>query len=335
MNRILVFAVVSLSLLNAACAFKEPTEEESTRNGTAASSGTIRFEVPADPDVADIPWLMAIDALGDQGYTVETASLSDDLSSTAMAQGDLDMASFSNQLSWSAVAQGAPFLNFMDTSANTFMVISPKRIQTCADLDGEPVAVNGVATVGWALFRAFLEDHCPEAEPDILVVKGGSNRMAALLSGEVAASMQDTDDLIKLERDRPGEFHPLVVFAKAFPGVHLTSYSVRRGFADQHPEMVKDTIRATLMARQSLQDADVLREAIIRYLDFEANEAQEMADTYLAQEIWDLGGGYTLESVQTTIDFLQEFGDLAPELGASDVADVSYYEAVLDEIGRP
>jgi hypothetical protein len=54
----------------------------------------------------------------------------------------------------------------------------------------------------------------------------------------------------------------------------------------------------------------------------------------LAREFWDLSGSYTLESVQATLDFLQEHGSLPPGLKAEDVADLSYYEAVLDEIGR-
>jgi ABC-type nitrate/sulfonate/bicarbonate transport system substrate-binding protein len=109
---------------------------------------------------------------------------------------------------------------------------------------------------------------------------------------------------------------------------------VRREFGEQHPEMVKDVIRALFAARRSIQDPQVLREAVIKYLDLEPDEAQQVADTYLEQEIWDASGTYTLETVQATIDFLQEYGDLAPGLTAEDVADLSYYDAVLDEIGR-
>jgi NitT/TauT family transport system substrate-binding protein len=338
MNRILILALVLVSMLIAACTTTLPTTQgpasPTTHTPSDTKHGTIRFEVPADADVADIPWLMAIDSLKDQGYTVETVSLADDLSSVAMAQGDLDIASLSNQRAWAAIGKGAPLVTVMDKSANTFMMISPEDIRTCADLDGKPVAVNGVTTVGWAMLSAYLRKNCPDARPDILVVKGGSNRMAALLSGEVDTAMQDIDDLIKLERDRPEEFYPLVVFAEAFPGLQITSHVVRRDFAEQNPEMVKDIIRALYAARRSLQDPQVLREAIIKYLDLEPDKAQQMADAYLAQKIWDVNGAYSLETVQATLDFLQEHGSLPPGLKAEDVADLSYYEAVLDEIGR-
>ncbi len=92
--------------------------------------------------------------------------------------------------------------------------------------------------------------------------------------------------------------------------------------------------RALFTARRDLQDPRALREAIVEYLDLKADAAQVMADTYLAHNIWDVSGAYTLEMVQDSIDFFQEYGDLPPGLEAEDVADLSYYESVLEEMGR-
>ena len=333
MPRTLCLVLVCLGILSGACTAPQPMEQNTSPAAAPVKSGTIRIEVPADADVADIPWLMAIDSLKEQGYSIETVSLSSDLSAAAMAEGDLDIANLSNQHAWAAIGQGAPLMTFMDKSASTFMLLAPKAIQTCADLDGRPVASNGVSTVAGALLNAYLEKNCPDAKPQILVVKGGSNRTATLLSGEVDAAIQDIDDLIKLELDRPGEFQPLVVFAEASPGVQINSHVTGRQFADQHPEMVKDFIKAVLAARRTLQDSEALHEAIIKYVEFEPDRAQQAADTYLEQAVWDASGTYTLETVQTTLGFLQEYGDLPKELTAEDVADLSYYDAVLDEMG--
>jgi ABC-type nitrate/sulfonate/bicarbonate transport system substrate-binding protein len=319
MNRILTLALVVAGVLAAACTATPPTAPNlaSTARSSAspAKSGTMRLEVPDEADIADIPWLMAIDWLKEQGYDIETISLSNTLGPVAMAQGDIDMASLSNQLAWAAIGKGAAIRTVMDKSANTYMLITRKNVQTCADLDGRPVAVGSVSTVNF-------------------VVTGGSNRMAALLSDEVDGAMQDIDDLIELERERPGEFHALIVLAQEFPGLQLNSHAANRDFAEQHPEMVKDVIRAVFAARRTIQDANVLRDAITRYVGFEPDRAQQAADTYLARKVWDISGTYTPETVQAIIDFLQEFGDMAPQLKAADVANLSYYNAVLDEIGR-
>jgi hypothetical protein len=93
-------------------------------------------------------------------------------------------------------------------------------------------------------------------------------------------------------------------------------------------------IRAVFTARRDLRDPQVLSQAIIDYVGIEAGKAQQLAQLYLAQEIWDASGEYTLEAVQASLDFFQENGDVPLGLSAEDVADLSYYEAVLDEIGR-
>ena len=339
MNKTVSLAHVLLCMLAAACAAPNPTMQATLPTATAAASltksGVMRIEVPADADVADVPLLMAVDSLEEQGYTLERLSFaSSHLEPAAMEKGDLDIASISNQVAWAAVSKGGSNITFLDKHANTFMAITREDIQTCTDLDGKSVAVAGVSTVSGAMFDAYVTSKCSDVKPRTIVVKGGSNRRAALLTGSVDVALQDIDDLIKIEEEEPGQFHAFIVFSKEFPGLQTSSYAVRREFAEQHPEMVTDVIRAIFTARRSFQDPQVLREAIVNYLEIGPNKAQQMADTYLAQEIWDISGAYTLETVQATIDFLQEHGDLSPELKAEDVADLSYYDAVLDEIGR-
>ncbi|KPL21722.1 MAG: hypothetical protein AMJ93_08920 [Anaerolineae bacterium SM23_84] len=339
MNRTLILALTLVSVLVAACAAPPPvapkTPLTAVPEASPRQSGTMRLDVPADADVADVPWLMAVDSLKEQGYTIEVMSFADSaIGAAAMAQGDLDIGCFSNQVAWAATGKGAPILTVMDRSANPQMIISTKDMQTCADLDGRSVAVSSVSAVSAAMLEAYVKTNCPDARPQMVIVSGGSNRTAALLSGAVDAAMQDIDDMIKIQREQPGEFHPLVVFALEFPGLQVQSFMARSGFAEQHPEMLKDAIRALFAARRNLQDPQALREAIIKHAGLEPDKAQETADAYLARQFWDLSGSFSLESVQATLDFLQEYGSLPPGLKAEDVADLSYYEAVLDEIGR-
>jgi ABC-type nitrate/sulfonate/bicarbonate transport system substrate-binding protein len=333
MNRRTLLALMLLSTLVMACGPGQPTAQAPA---PGAKSGTMRVEVPADADVADIPWLAAVESLEAQGYTLETLSFSDTaIEVTAMEKGDLDISGINNQIAWAAISQGAELVTFMDRSANTFMTITSRDITACADLDGKSVAVPSAKSVSGAMFNAYVEQNCPGTEPQILVVSGGSNRRAALIAGEVDAAMQDFDDLIKLESERPGDFYALVAFGQAFPGLQINSQVVHRDFAEKNPEMVKDVIRAVFAARRALQDPQALSEAIVQYLEAEPDRAEQMAETYLAQGIWDASGVYSLESVQATLEFLREGGDLPPDLTAEDVADLSYYDAVVDEIGPP
>jgi ABC-type nitrate/sulfonate/bicarbonate transport system substrate-binding protein len=300
-----------------------------------AGSDALRVTVPAGADVEDIPWLMALEFLEGQGYAIETLSFADTaIEIAAMAQGDLDISSLSHQLSWAAIAKGAPHFTFMDKSANAAMTVTSREIQECADLDDKAVAVPSATSVVGAMLNTYMDRKCPGAQPQMVIVSGGSNRLAALLAGEVDAATMDAEGLLKLEREKPGEFHALIEFGREFPGLQISSYAVRSGFAEQQPEVVKDVVRAVLTARRRLQDPEQLRAAVEQYLDLEPETVGQAVDYYMAHKLWDTGGAFTLETVETTLEFLKEYGDLPPELAPTDVADLSYYNAVLDKLGR-
>jgi len=325
MNRLITLALALLSVLVAACSAPSP-----------AMTPTLVIDVPEGGDVSQIPWLMAVDVLKEEGCTMQTVDFSatDPVTVVAMEQGELDIAAMSNQLAWSAISKGAPLVTFLDMAELPFVLAAKKEIQRCADLDGKSVAIGSVSSVSGAMFNVYIEENCPDAKPNLLIVQRSNSRVVAMLSGEVDAATLDFQDLAYLQGEEPGACHALIVFADEFPGLQTNSYVMRTSFGEQYPELVKDLIRAVVTARRSLQDPQVLREAIVKYLEVEPSEAQQLADLYLSRNTWDVRGEYTLDTVQATMDFLQEYGDLLPGIEAKDVADLSYYEEVLDEIGH-
>ena len=320
----------------AACAPQTGIVETEQAMPATATSETkkvpIRIEMPSDADVADIPWLIAIDTLKEQGYDLEPLSFSETaIEVAAMAQGDLDISSMNNQVAWAAIEKGAPIATFLDKTINVNMAMVGKEIQSCMDLDGKPFAVPGITSISYIMFKTFLEKNCPGVEPQIIPLSGGSNRLAALMAGEVSGTISDVDDLLKLERENPGEYHPLVVFADEFPGLQQDSSLFRREFADQNPEVIKDIIRAVFAARESIQDPKVLEAALIKYLEMEPEEAQEAAEVYLAQKVWDTDFLLSLDVVKANLEFLQQNGDLTAELTPEKVSDLSFYDEVVKE----
>ena len=325
MKRTIALALALLGVLVSACSAASP-----------AMASTFVIDVPEAGDVSHLPWLMAVDVLKEEGYTIETVDFSatDPASVVAMEQGELDITALSNQLAWSAISKGAPIVTFLDMAEIPFVLATKTEIQECADLDGRSVAISSMTSVSGAMFQAYVEGNCPDAKPDMLIVKRSNSRVAAMLSGEVDAATLDHQDLAYLEGEAPRAYHALIVFADEFPGLQTNSYVMRTDLGEKYPELVKDLISAVLSARRSLQDSQTLREAIVDYLEVEPAEAQQLAGLYLSRNTWDVRGEYTLDTVQATMEFLQEYGDLPPEIEAKDVADLSYYEEVLDEIGR-
>lgn len=296
---------------------------------------SLRMEIPVPPDISDIPRLMAVESLQAQGYTIEPLSLNDTtVTVQAMEHGDLDVASISSSPGWSAIQKGASIITIMDDSALSSLVAAKKGIEQCADLDGKRVGVASLKGSNAAMLTSYISRHCPAAKPDYLVIPGKGGRLVALLAGDLDAAVVDLSDFITVKPDRQGDVHALSVFSEEFPSLTSLSFFARRGLAEQYPETVKDFIRAVLAARRRIQDPQVLSAELVKRMGLDPDTARTTAKNYLDRKMWDVNGGYTLDSVQQNIDFLVKAGGLGPGLKAKDAADLSYLNAVLDEIGR-
>jgi len=115
----------------------------------------------------------------------------------------------------------------------------------------------------------------------------------------------------------------------------LLALTVRREWARQNPEVVHDYLRELLLAQRAvLADPQLLSDGIVKYLAEEPAQARELADAYLKAKIWDANGGLSTQSVEYTLQFLRDGGLLSAGSRPEDVADVSYLNSVLDELGR-
>jgi ABC-type nitrate/sulfonate/bicarbonate transport system substrate-binding protein len=299
-------------------------------------SGMIRFALLDIPEVKDVPWLMALDSLEKQGYRTEVVNFGkSSLIPPALAQGDIDIASVSTSLSWAAVAQGAGIATVVGKVNTSFFLITGTDVDSCSDLDGRPITFASRQSVGYVMFEEYLDENCPGTAPEILLVPGSANRVAGLQVGEVDGAYLELEQWLSLNEIVPGQFHILINYASEFPEVQISTFAVRREWAQENSKRVEDFIRALLVAQRSvIADPLVLRDGIVKYLSIDGAQAQDLADAYLLHEIWDSDGQLTSENIQATLDFLSAADMLPADVKAEDVADLSYLNTVLDEIGR-
>jgi ABC-type nitrate/sulfonate/bicarbonate transport system substrate-binding protein len=295
----------------------------------------IRIEIPAAPDLSDLPRLMAVDALRAKGYNIEAVAIDDvTVAVQAMNQGALDISNLPNLQAWAAIDKGASIVTILDDAAATRLLAAAPGIEQCGDLDGKKVATVNVNSVQTAMVNRYIEENCPGAAPEYLVVAGANNRMAGLLAGQVDAALLDMTQQLRMERDGETRAHVLVSFTEEFPTLKTNSHFARRDFLEQYPEAARDFVRAMLEARRSIQDPHVLSEQFVKYIKLEPVAASSAAETYLAHKVWDVNGALSPELLQENIDFLVELSGLAPGITPEEIADLSYLNAVLEEIGR-
>jgi ABC-type nitrate/sulfonate/bicarbonate transport system substrate-binding protein len=244
----------------------------------------------------------------------------------------MDLAWENTQVVYASIGKGAQIVEIMDRSANANLLLTKASLETCSDLDGKSIAVPGVTSPGTLILRAYVEDTCPGASPQLAVVSGSRNRYAALLGGTVDGAIQQLDTLLKAERERPGEFHALVRYVDYVPEIQMNTCVAGRLFVEQHPQAIRDIIQAVMVGRRSVQDEASLEEAIIHYLEYEPEDARRSAEAYVALGTWDFRGEYSMENVQATLEFLQAGGVVDAGLEANDIADLSHYQDALAEL---
>ena len=330
--------ILGIIILGSSACNVQPTLPATTTPPTASASptqpktGVIRFAA-STPSISSVPFLMALDTLREQGYTIETTTLRFDLVIPVLTKGDLDIAPLSHQLGWSAIAKDAPLRTIVSWVGNQFLIVVKPEIQSCANLQGKPMGYGSTTAVNTALFEEYLKRTCTGIAPQAVLIPSSTNRVAALLAGQLDGALLETDDWLQIERQAPGKFRILRRLAEEFPKVEIGGYGVRNDFAAAHPEKVKDFVRALLQAYRRVQDKPVFQDQVAKYLPGDGN-ALAAVDVYLAQKVFDVNGGLTSESVQATLDFLTLAKAIPAGLIPTQVVDGSYLRAVLDEIGR-
>ena len=300
------------------------------------TAGEIRIGYPSVADFQDLPSLMALDLLMEQGYSVvPTFFAQSELAVEALATGETDVGFGNARAHWAAIQQGAELQTVMEQAANGWSVVSRLEITDCAGLDGQRLAVGSEGSVAKAMTDAWMAEVCPAAAPEILIIPGSDNRAAALLAGQIDATTAEPADVVQLLAEDSDRFHVLVDFASRLPDLLTTGVHVNSEFAAAHPQAVRDLVKAVVeIHRRVAADPDLLITQAIDRLGFDPGDVPAILETHRSIGTWDVDGGLSREAVEYSLGFYIRTGSLGPGLTGDQVADLSYLEAVLEELGR-
>lgn len=318
--------VILLTIVGAAC---------TSRTGAGQGRTRLRITDTGPKDIKSLPFLMTLDELRQQGFDVEVVSVqSFDLVPDVLLHGDGEIGRISTQAAWTANAKGASLRTIVEANG-TWEVVTQHDIDNCRDLDGKGAAFGSTRGVNVAMFKQFIAKHCPGSEPHLVVISNSASRAAALMTGQVAAAQLEVQDVAHLERQAPGRFRPLLQAEKEFPDVVVVAYAVREEWARDHPDAVRAFIRAFVQSQRRLIDTPQrVRDEASARLSLDDGVVQTLAEAYRSRGLWEANGGLTSARIQTSIDFLTAARALPPGLTPDRVVDLSYLNAVLDEIGR-
>jgi NitT/TauT family transport system substrate-binding protein len=222
----------------------------------------------------------------------------------------------------------------MEQASNGWSVVSLNEIADCADLHGRRLAVGSEGSVAKAMTDAFLQENCPGTIPEILYIPGSESRAAALLAGQIDATTAEPADVVHLLREGSDRFHVMVDFAVRLPELITTAIYVNLDYARAHPETIRALVEALLTAHRSIQaDPDLLTSQATGRLGIDVSELPPILAAHRRIVTWDVNGGLTRDAIDYSLDFYVRTGNLEPGLESGDVAELSFLEAGLSELG--
>jgi ABC-type nitrate/sulfonate/bicarbonate transport system substrate-binding protein len=299
----------------------------------SAATPLVRVGFAGALDFSDMAAELAHERLRQSGIDVTTRAFpTSEIVVDALARGDIDVADGATRAFWAAAARGAPIRTVMDHVADIHRLVVA-GVPGCRALDGVRLALQSEAAAGTALARAYLARACPDARPDILFVPGSTNRMAAILSGSLTATVLQLSDVVRLERLAPGRVSVMADFAREWPQVETTGVHVNTRFAAAHPDWIRAYVRARLAANREIAGHGAELVALADRLMGAEPDWATLAPIYIALPAWDPNGGLTPAIVKTTLEFLVRHTNLSPALTPDMVVDPLYLDAALRDLG--
>jgi ABC-type nitrate/sulfonate/bicarbonate transport system substrate-binding protein len=282
--------------------------------------------------VGYLPTAIAIERLEEMGYDIEVVELGGNSNQLqAAATGAVQITAIAQVMD--AIDQGLDSRFFMEANTNEFLLVSKAELTSCESLDGHSVGIQSTGSFVGQLAIQWLEQTCPDARPNLTVIEGSDNRLAALLAGQLDSSVVDLQDWTLLQRARPGEFTVTGDFTKMMP-IMRAAFAAPRSFIADNPQLIEDWIRVHLdVYRQTYENPDSLVEKgkeLLGEIDPEA--LPDIVQAFVAAQVWPADGGLSNQGVMDTVNFFNNDGEPFVNIKTpADIADRTLLDKVLAE----
>lgn len=218
-------------------------------------------------------------------------------------------------------------------SKSTHMIIGKKHIKKYEDLRGATIGVSTLTSGTASLLRRVLKANGLEYPKDYSLVNvGGGPALIAIASGNVAAGILSVP--LNFRAQQLG----LSVIGKVtdvFPDYLLSSFSVRRRWAQEHRAEVIKFLKALLKAHKWLEEnRDDGAAFLANELRLKPVLARRGLDYYLDHRAWEPDLGVNLDGLKAFLDVYQERADAAGPLpNLEKYLEFSYLKTALKELG--
>lgn len=318
--------IPTVALIGAA-AFALAGCTSSTPEGGDTNSITLAFPGAVGP--TDTPALAALQLLSEDGWETDYIEFdSPDVATQALIGGDVNIASMGPATVMAANAAGADLRIVANNNIIDQLIVAAPDVQACADLDGRTVAYHSEGSTSTAHLMRYLEDTCPEASPEFLVISGSSNRAAALLEGQIDGTVVRLEDWVAATTDGDGDTTVLATLAEE-QSTLLSQTLVINDAENENNRAAAAAFLAALDEQFAIVNEDPAAFAAIAadLLGSSADELTPVFETLAENGIFPESSKLSEQSVTDTIAFYEAAGVIDAGTESDSVADFTIAEA--------
>ncbi len=313
----------------------EPASTSPTPQPSPSIVGQLKVGFPSTPDAGDTPMLLAFERLNRAGWEIEPVFFAQpEAAFAALASGQVQVGVGAVSSALAAIQSGGQFRIIAEQEGIPWSVVAVEGINRCDDLVGKRFALHSPGGTTTTYANYWISENCsPEAQKGIkpIYIAGSENRAAALLAGQIDATLLTSQDIALLNEKAPGKFHSLVNFGESssLAQVNSSVIAANTSYLASYGDVLAEFLKAIMQAyRDADADPSVLRPIAqannISWTDaVEASVRLELENGTL-----DRGLEITPESINFTIQFFSKYGDLRPGLTVDGVADFTVLQAV-------
>jgi ABC-type nitrate/sulfonate/bicarbonate transport system substrate-binding protein len=304
----------------------------------AAAQEGIKFPVGASSKVLGYGPLWAADKMGflkREGLDAEvTVTRGTSPSMQALVADSIHVALAANDGVIGLVEKGMDVAMIAGGSKTTHMIMGGKGFKTYEDLRGATIGSSTLTSGTAFLLRRVLKTKGLEYPRDYKLVNvgGSGSAFTALSTGNIAAAILAVP--ISFRAQEMG-FNLIGKVTDVFPNYLLSTFSVRREWAEAHREQVVRFLKAVLQARKWLEDKkEAGAEFLAKELDLKPKLAMKGLDYYLAHRAWEPDLNIDLDGLKTVIEIYAEQADMkGPIPSPGKYVDLSYLHQAWKELG--
>jgi len=295
-------------------------------SGTSVTIGT------AQAQVLNVGTLRMIEMLEGWGADVTRVELPSISGLEAIIADQIDVAARSSDeiligqtRGVDVVAIGAPI------STMHYAVISTPGVNSLADLKGKSIATSGPGGFNGMLFRYMLKREGLEPETDVQIVPvgGSSERAAAVMAGQVQATVTFIDNWLAME-EQGADVQLLGYVADLVPGLSSRAIFAEREYLEANEELGTAIACANLEVNQWINSD---KDTFVSYTTENVRGANENAvgafyDVAMSVNMFPTDPASLLDTdgYQGLADLLYEGGEIDTQLDVSSFVDRSYLE---------